>query len=133
MSRIVAVIVEGEADEATKTALRAAMESPEHSVIFAAPQVSQIIGRVAYETGLTAAEITGPRKDARLVRARWAVSLLARRLTSKSLSQIGRAMGGRDHTTIAEQLKRGDAMLPGDPALAALVQHVADHFEGYAA
>ena len=129
MTRIIAVIVEGEADEATQAMLRQAMESTEHSVVFAAPRVEEIIERVAYETGLSVTEIIGPRKNARLMRARWAVSLLAKRLTTKSAVQIGRAMGGRDHSTILVQMKRGEEMLDHDPALSIMVSRIARHFD----
>jgi chromosomal replication initiator protein len=42
---------------------------------------------------------------------------LARQLTGKSLEQIGRYFGGRDHTTILHSLETTEARLRTDPAI----------------
>jgi len=45
-------------------------------------------------------DILSQRRNARVVRARQVAFYLAKRLTSRSLPDIGRRIGGRDHTTV---------------------------------
>ncbi len=50
--------------------------------------------------GVTLAELTGDKRTRRIVLPRQVAMYLARELTDASLPQIGRAFGGRDHTTV---------------------------------
>jgi chromosomal replication initiation ATPase DnaA len=127
--RIRAVILEGEADAATIAILREAMESPELSIVFAGPSVGEIVARVAYETGLTRAEIVGNACGRPHYRARCAVAMLARTLSGKSSVQIGRALGDRDHSSILRALRRAEAFRETDPAFRRLLASVTAHFE----
>ena len=43
---------------------------------------------------------------------------LAKQLTTRSLPDIGRRFGGRDHTTVLHAVRRIDALRPVDPQLA---------------
>ncbi|NNM75031.1 helix-turn-helix domain-containing protein [Enterovirga aerilata] len=68
---------------------------------------AKIIARVAREHGLTAADITGRSQTAPMIRARFAAVAEVRRIRPDlSLPQIGRAFGGRDHTTILSALRK---------------------------
>jgi hypothetical protein len=60
----------------------------------------QILDRCATRFGCSRADITGPSRVARLVRARHCAAWLARRWTPLSTVQIGQRLGGRDHTTV---------------------------------
>lgn len=59
------------------------------------------------------------RRHARLVRARHVAMYIARRHTTRSLPEIGRIMGGRDHTTIMHGAHRITERLEGDEELQA--------------
>lgn len=81
-----------------------------------------MIEAAAAHAGATVNELLSRRRSKPLVRARFAVIEAARRVTSYSLPQIGRELGGRDHTTVMNGLKRAQALVRTDPAFAALVQ-----------
>ena len=68
------------------------------------------------------AMIRGPRVYQPLPHARFAVCLAARR-RGFSLAQIGRALGGRDHTTVLHSIRRADSLL-GDADFAHLLDQV---------
>lgn len=50
---------------------------------------------------------------------------LCREMTSLSYSQIGRAFGNRDHTTVQHACRKIEGMLEDDPHLAADVARLA--------
>lgn len=54
-------------------------------------------------------EIISPRCDRRIVRARQAAAWLMRKHTTHSLPMIGKALGGRDHSTIMHACRQVDA------------------------
>lgn len=66
-------------------------------------KVRDALRAVATVTGLPAAEIAGASRWRHLVLARWAVMRLARD-GGRSLTQIGRGLGDRDHTTVLHGL-----------------------------
>ncbi len=51
-------------------------------------------------------QLTGPSRTREYARARQIGMWLARELTARSLPQIGKAFGGRDHTTVLHALNR---------------------------
>lgn len=59
-----------------------------------------IINVVSQRTGISVNEIMSPRRNKRAVEARQIVMYLARKHTSLSLPQIGKQLGGRDHSTV---------------------------------
>lgn len=68
--------------------------------IRAITKFEQIVQRICRVFRVTMIDLRSPRRDERSVLARQAVFYWARRLTMMSLPQIGRLMGGRDHTTV---------------------------------
>lgn len=71
-----------------------------------APSILDIKHAVCRRYGVTIGEIDSPQHDAKLVRPRHIAMYLAHRLTLKSLPEIGRGFGGRDHTTILNAKKK---------------------------
>jgi chromosomal replication initiator protein len=69
-------------------------------------RLKQIIAITARFYGITQAALTGPVRRTSLVEARNVVVYLARRLTTLSYADIGRGLGGRDHTTIMHAERR---------------------------
>ena len=71
----------------------------------------EIIAATAAVTGLTPADLTGPSRKQPLVRARQTAMYLCRELTDLSLPKIGRAFGGRYHTTVMHSIDRVKALM----------------------
>jgi len=78
--------------------------------------LKQIVAVTARYFAITQAALTGPSRRTSLVAARNIIVHLARRLTSLSYAEIGRALGGRDHTTIMHADRRLAEQLARDPA-----------------
>jgi len=68
--------------------------------------VSEVIRAVSAVWGIAAVHILSQRRNHQVMRPRQAVYALACRLTMASLPQIGRAVGGRDHTSILHGRKK---------------------------
>lgn len=66
---------------------------------------SAIMARVSRATGVSKAEILSARRHRHTVLARQAVAYWAYRRTVLSLPEIGRKLGGRDHTTILSAVR----------------------------
>jgi Bacterial dnaA protein helix-turn-helix len=63
------------------------------------PRVSDVKRAICRERGLTVLDLEGPSRFPAVVRARQVAMYLARQLSAKSFTDIGRFFGGRDHTT----------------------------------
>jgi chromosomal replication initiator protein len=83
--------------------------------------VEKIQQRVATAFGISRAELVGSTRAATPVRARQVAIFLTRELTDLSLPQIGRLYGGRDHSTVLNSVRRVEAGVAEDPALAGRV------------
>jgi len=81
-----------------------------------APTVSlvEITRVVAKHFGRSAAKIRSASRSQQLVLPRQCAMLLARDLTGKSLAQIGKFFGDRDHSTVVHACRRLQEQLAGD-------------------
>lgn len=86
------------------------------------PTIHQVKDEVCRRAGLTRAEIESSLR--RSTKLRQAAIFLARELCGKSLPQIARVFGGRDHTTILHACRRTEERLNGDPEIKGLVEQV---------
>jgi chromosomal replication initiator protein len=68
--------------------------------------IDEIIRKVADHYKLRMTDILSPRRARSVARPRQIAMYLAKKLTSKSLPEIGRSFGGRDHTTIIYGVKK---------------------------
>lgn len=68
--------------------------------------------------GVSIVEVMSARRYAKIVRPRQVVMYLARELTVISLPQIGRALGGRDHTTVLHAWRKLCKLVNEDEHLA---------------
>ena len=66
---------------------------------------------------LKQADLLSERRTRALARPRQAAMWLAKQLTTRSLPDIGRRFGGRDHTTVLHAVRRIEALRPTDPQL----------------
>ena len=80
----------------------------------AVPSVTQIKQAVAEEYGVTVLELASARRSRSVAHPRQAAMWLCRRLTGRSLPEIGRMFGGRDHTTVTHACKAVERRL-ADP------------------
>lgn len=85
------------------------------------PLVREIADAVATVASLSVLDLASSRRNVRLARARFAVVFLAKELTARSYPEIGRVLGGRDHTTIMHAYRRACELLPTDEPFRALV------------
>ena len=79
--------------------------------------LKHIIAVTARYFTVTQAALTGPSRRTSLVQARNIIVHLARQLTDLSYADIGRALGGRDHTTIMHADRRLAEQREHDPAI----------------
>jgi chromosomal replication initiator protein len=79
--------------------------------------VDQIIEAVAHFYKLETKELLGRRRSKGIATARQVAMYLAREETDASLPQIGRALGGRDHTTILHGYEKIHAQVEEDNRL----------------
>ena len=84
--------------------------------------VEDIQKLIANEFDLRLAELTGPRRTASVVQPRQLAMYLARKLTAKSLQDIGAAFGGRSHATVLNAARKVEADMRNNAELAALVE-----------
>lgn len=87
-----------------------------------------IVEAVAGASGVSAAAIKGARRTADVCRARFAAMFLMQE-GGAVLAAIGRALGGRDHTTIIHGQRKAAALRQTDPDFAALVARAAQAIE----
>ncbi len=62
--------------------------------------------------------MTSDRRARIVARPRQVAMYLAKQLTTRSLPEIGRKFGGRDHTTVIHAVRKIDELMLTDPALA---------------
>lgn len=78
--------------------------------------VDEIQKAVATHFGVTAADICSKRRTQSVVRPRHVAMYLSKTMTTRSLPDIGRRFGGRDHSTVIHAVNKVTAMLDcGDP------------------
>lgn len=80
--------------------------------------VTELIAKAAVMFRVTAAEITGPRRARVFLRPRLAVYLAAR-VSGRTYQQIGRIVGGRDHSTIVAGCDSAEELFKRDPGFRA--------------
>jgi chromosomal replication initiator protein len=73
---------------------------------------------VARQYNVSRADLLSSRRTANVVRPRQVAMYLAKILTLRSLPEIGRRFGGRDHTTVLHAVRKIEALSGNDTALA---------------
>jgi chromosomal replication initiator protein len=87
----------------------------------------QIVETVARFHNIKPSDIKGDRRFRRLARPRQIAVYLIREHTSSSLKEIGRLLGGRDHSTIKYSCEKLASLMDEDPDLRALVETIERH------
>lgn len=73
---------------------------------------------VARHYNVSRADVLSSRRTQTVVRPRQVAMYLAKTMTLRSLPEIGRRFGGRDHTTVLHAVRKIDGLLAKDTALA---------------
>jgi chromosomal replication initiator protein len=73
---------------------------------------------VARHFNVSKADLLSSRRTRTIVRPRQIAMYLAKVLTPRSLPEIGRRFGGRDHTTVLHAVRKIEELIEGDKALA---------------
>jgi chromosomal replication initiator protein len=80
--------------------------------------VDMIQKTVAEHYALKQADLISERRARAVARPRQVAMWLAKQITTRSLPDIGRRFGGRDHTTVLHAVRRIESLKADDPALA---------------
>lgn len=96
------------------------LETAEEAVgLRAGPGVKTSIEDIQRKTAefykLDVKDFHSPQRARRVARPRQVAMYLSRKLTTRSLPEIGRRFGGRDHTTVLHACRRIEALIDEDP------------------
>jgi chromosomal replication initiator protein len=80
--------------------------------------IDEIQKKVAEHFNIKLGEMTSDRRARAVARPRQVAMYLAKQLTTRSLPQIGRKFGGRDHTTVMHAVRKIEELTRTDPSLA---------------
>ncbi|WP_281840667.1 chromosomal replication initiator protein DnaA [Sinisalibacter aestuarii] len=80
--------------------------------------VEEIQRKVAEHYNIRMSDMIGPKRQRSIARPRQVAMYLAKTMTTRSLPDIGRRFGGRDHTTVMHGVRRIDELKVGDTQLA---------------
>jgi chromosomal replication initiator protein len=80
--------------------------------------IDEIQKATAEHYGMKQVDLISERRNRAIARPRQAAMWLAKHLTTRSLPDIGRRFGGRDHTTVLHAVRRIEELRAGDPQLA---------------
>ena len=99
--------------EMAETAIRDLVRAREPKRV----KIEDIQKLVGNHYSVTRADILSSRRTANVVRPRQIAMYLSKILTPRSLPEIGRRFGGRDHTTVLHAVRKIDALTAKDRAL----------------
>jgi chromosomal replication initiator protein len=80
--------------------------------------IEEIQKRVAEHYNIRLSDMSSPRRARNVARPRQVAMYLAKQLTTRSLPEIGRRFGGRDHTTVMHAVSRVAELMQQDSAFA---------------
>jgi chromosomal replication initiator protein len=84
--------------------------------------IEEIQRKVAEHYNVRLADMIGPKRLRTIARPRQVAMYLSKHLTSRSLPDIGRRFGGRDHTTIMHGIRKIEELMAADSQLADDIQ-----------
>ena len=79
--------------------------------------IDDIQRKVAEHYNIRLADMMGPKRARNVARPRQIAMYLSKQLTSRSLPEIGRRFGGRDHTTIMHGVRKIEELLVEDSSM----------------
>ena len=109
----------------TRTVLRDVLRSNDRRIT-----IEEIQRRVAEHYNIRLLEMSSNRRARAVARPRQVAMFLAKQLTTRSLPEIGRKFGGRDHTTVLYAVRRIEGLRQQDAAIAEDVELLRRSLEG---
>ena len=98
--------------QSTQSVLRDVLGAREQQIT-----IEEIQRRVALHYNIKSSELRSNRRSQAVVRPRHVAMYLSKQLTTRSLPEIGRKFGKRDHTTVMYAIRRIEELRPKDPTL----------------
>jgi chromosomal replication initiator protein len=92
--------------------------------------IEDIQKKVAEHFQIRLSDMSSARRSRSVARPRQVAMYLSKHLTSRSLPEIGRKFGGRDHTTVMHAVKKIDQLMDADSAFAEDVDLLRRMLEG---
>lgn len=92
--------------------------------------IEEIQKRVAEHYNIKVSEMHSARRSRAVARPRQVAMYLSKQLTARSLPEIGRKFGGRDHTTVMHAVKKVDELRQNDHSFAEDVELLRRMLEG---
>jgi chromosomal replication initiator protein len=81
-------------------------------------RIDDILQIISKHYSVSRPDLLSPRRARSIVRPRQIGMYLAKKLTSRSLPEIGKRFGGRDHSTVLHAVRKIEELLKGDEKLA---------------
>ena len=111
--------------EMTQEILRDALRASDRRIT-----IEEIQRKTAEFYNLKLAEMSSERRARAVARPRQVAMYLCKQLTTRSLPEIGRKFGGRDHTTVMHAIRVIEELKQSDPALAEDIELIRRLIEG---
>jgi chromosomal replication initiator protein len=92
--------------------------------------VARVTEVVAAYYGLRPQDVKGPSRQRQIARARQIAMWLARHHLTMSLPEIGRAFGGRDHTTALASIQKIDTLVETDAGVQVVIKRLRQNLFG---
>ena len=92
--------------------------------------IEEIKRRVADYYSLRMNDLISPRRARSVARPRQVAMYLCKALTSKSLPEIGRGFGGRDHTTVIHAVRKIEELRSSDTQIDEDIENLRRILEG---
>ncbi|MFA7432192.1 MAG: chromosomal replication initiator protein DnaA [Gemmobacter sp.] len=92
--------------------------------------IEEIQRRVAEHYNIRLSDLIGPKRARTIARPRQIAMYLAKQMTPRSLPEIGRRFGGRDHTTIMHGVRKIEELMATDSQLSDDLQMLRRLLEG---
>jgi chromosomal replication initiator protein len=92
--------------------------------------IDEIQTRVSEHFRIRKAEMTSARRSREVARPRQVAMYLSKQLTPRSLPEIGRRFGGRDHTTVIHAVRQIEKLRAQDPELDSDIRLLTRQLEG---
>ena len=86
--------------------------------------LEQVMKAVAGEFGVKVGDLKGSRRTREISVPRQVVMYLSRQLTTASYPEIGRSLGGKDHSTVVKGFKKITKQIKTDALLAQRIKSV---------
>lgn len=101
-------------------------EKPASGGIVTCEHIQDMVGRWF---GVTPAELQAKTRARSIAFPRQVGMYLARRMTNRSLEEVGRAFGGRDHSTVAHACDRIEREIAANPEFASTVETLSEQIK----